>query len=138
MFSRHFWLSREVLIGFSAVILIVVPVFALAGNKVIYVDKDAKGSEDGSANHPYNTISEALNKAKDGNEVQIRKGEYKETLTIPKEVTLSGNKKDRNGVVIKGDDRDEPVIIMKDDSELKNLTLKGGKHGILVKEDAEV
>ncbi len=138
MFSPKFWLSKEIVIGFAVLVMVALPVVALGGNKVIYVDKDAKGNEDGSADHPYNKISEGLNKAKSGDEVRVRKGEYKETITIPKEVKLSGNKKDTSGVVIKGDDKDEPVVIMKDDAELMNLTVKGGKHGILVKEDAEV
>ena len=137
MFSRHFWLSREVLIGFSAVILIVVPVFALAGNKVIYVDHKASGTEDGSSEHPYETISDALKHAKSGTEVHIRSGEYKENITIPKNVKVTGNSKDRGKVVIKADHTDQATVTMKHDSELMHLVVENGRYGVKVEEDAQ-
>ncbi|OGI21564.1 MAG: hypothetical protein A2808_00820 [Candidatus Moranbacteria bacterium RIFCSPHIGHO2_01_FULL_55_24] len=124
--------------AFALVVLIAVPVIVLGGGKVIYVDEDASGTEDGSSDHPYKTISRALKHAKDGTEVRVRSGEYKENITIPKEVKVVGNSKDNGKVVIKADHRDEAVVTMKDDAELFHVTVKNGKHGIRVESDAEV
>lgn len=137
MQNSKFWLSKEVFMGFALVILVAAPVLAFGGNKVLYVDEDAKGSEDGSANHPYKSISKALSKAKGGTEVRIRNGEYKENITIPKDVKVVGNSKDRSKVVIKADKKDEPVVTMRDDAELMHLTVKDGKHGVRVEGGAE-
>lgn len=111
------------------------PVVALGGSKAIYVDKDNKGSEDGSRNHPYQSIEKALRKAKKSTTVYVAKGTYKENITIPKDVKLVGGK-NIDDVVIKGDD-DEPTVSMKDDTEINNITISGGRHGIRVLEEAE-
>lgn len=132
----QFWLKREVILGFALTVLIAAPVIVFGGAKQVYVDKDASGSEDGSANHPYKSIEKALKKAKGGTEVHIAKGTYKENITIPKDVKLFGKKKDIGSVVIKGDN-DEPTVTMKDDTELNFLTIEGGRHGIRVTENAK-
>lgn len=136
MAMRNFGLSREIILGFSLTLLIAVPMVVLGGNKQIYVDKDASGSENGTANHPYKSISKALKHAKGGTEVHIAKGTYKENITLPKDVKLFGKKKDAGSVVIKGDDK-EPTVTMKHDTELNFLTIEGGRHGVRVLEDAK-
>lgn len=136
MAMRNFGLSREVILGFSLTLLIAVPMVVFGGNKQIYVDKDASGSENGTANHPYKSISKALKHAKGGTEVHIAKGTYKENITLPKDVKLFGKKKDAGSVVIKGDDK-EPTVTMKHDTELNFLTIEGGRHGVRVLEDAK-
>lgn len=123
--------------GFALIVLIVAPAIALGGKKVIYVDDDAKGDADGSAAHPYKTIAKALSKAKGGNEVRIKNGEYKENITIPKNVKVIGDRENREKVVIKADNKSEPVVTMKNDGELSHVTVKDGKHGIRIGGDAE-
>ena len=123
--------------GFALIVLIVAPAVAFGGKKVIYVDGDAKGNADGSAAHPYKTIGKALSKAKSGNEVRIKNGEYKENITIPKNVKVVGDREKRDKVIIKADNKSEPVVTMKDDGELSHVTVRDGKHGIRIGGDAE-
>lgn len=137
MSTRNFWLSKEVFLTFFFTVLIIVPFVVLGGSKQIYVDKDAKGSEDGTPNHPYQSISRALKHAKEGTDIYIAKGTYKENITIPKGVTLSGKKKDINAVIIKSDKSEKPTISMKHKTELSYVTVSGGRHSIRVLEDAK-
>ncbi len=132
-----FGLSQGAILGAVLTIAFIAPVIVLGGNKVIYVDRDNKGSEDGSKNHPYRSLDKALDKAKSGTEVHVAKGTYKENITIPKNVKVIGRKKDTSDVVIESESDKKPAVTMKDDSEIDHLTVKGGKHGILVEEDAE-
>src|SRR3989344_6507058 len=94
MRSRNFWLSREVFLSVAFVALLATPVIVFGGSKVIYVDKDASGSEEGTSSKPYHTISKALKNAKSGTEVHVRKGKYEENITIPKGVKIFGDKRD--------------------------------------------
>ncbi|MFZ1654593.1 MAG: right-handed parallel beta-helix repeat-containing protein [Candidatus Moraniibacteriota bacterium] len=116
--------------------LILGPIVVLGGSKSIYVDEDNKGDQDGSYNHPYRTISKALKHAKGSTVVYVAKGTYKENLTLPKDVKLIGGK-NTDDVVIKADNPDQPVIVMKDDTEINKLTIVGGRHGVRVLEHAE-
>ncbi|QQR79192.1 MAG: right-handed parallel beta-helix repeat-containing protein [Candidatus Moraniibacteriota bacterium] len=124
--------------GLLAVVLfalILGPVVVLGGSKSIYVDEDNKGNQDGSYSHPYRTISKALKQAKGSTTVYVAKGTYKENLTLPKDVKLVGGK-NMDDVVIKADNPDQPVITMKDDTEINKLTIVGGRHGVRVVEHA--
>ena len=138
MQTRNFWLSREVLLGTALTLLIAVPVIVFGGAKEVYVDKDAKGSEEGTSAHPYHSIGKALDHAKEGTNVNIAKGTYKENITIPKGVKLFGKKKDISHVVIKSKNDDKPAVTMKHQTELNFLTIEGGRHGVRVLEDAKV
>lgn len=137
MKSPRFWLSKEVFLGLAFVILITAPVFVFGSSKTVFVDKEAKGSEDGSSAHPYHSISKALKNADSGTEVFIAKGRYEENITLPKGVKLIGKKKDRGDVVIEADNNDRPTIVMKHKSEIDHLTVKGGRHGVRVEEDSK-
>ena len=132
-----FWLSREVILGFSFTVLIAVPVIVFGGSKQVYVDKDANGSEEGTANHPYHTLSKALKNAKGGTDIHIAKGTYKENVTVPKGVKLFGKKKDIGDVVIKSDNGDKPTVTLKHQTELNFLTIEGGRHGVRIEDDAK-
>ena len=134
MQKRNFWLSREVILGLMVTILIAVPAVVLGGSKQIFVDKDNKGSQDGSSDHPYRSIAKALKDADEGDTVKIAKGEYKENITIPKGVKLSASRKD---VTIKADNDDKPAVTMKHKTELNHITISGGRHGVRIEEDAK-
>jgi len=127
------WKNGLLAVAFFALIL--GPVVVLGGSKSIYVDKDNKGSQDGSKDHPYSTIGKAVKKAKGSTVIYVAKGTYKENITLPKNTKLVGGKK-TGDVVIKGDN-DEPTITMKDDTEINKITVSGGRHGIRVEEYAE-
>lgn len=123
------------LLALSLFALMLGPVWVFGGAKNIYVDKDNKGSEDGSKDHPYHTIDRALHHAKKGNRVFVAKGTYKENITVPQDVTLVGGKS-KGDVIIAGDN-DAPTITMKNDSEVQKMIVKGGRHGIRVEEEAK-
>lgn len=137
MNSRSFWLSKEVFIGLAVALIVAVPVFVFGSAKVVFVDKDANGSQDGTSNHPYQSISKALDHIKDGTEVHIAKGTYKENVTLPKGVKLIGKEKDRSAVVIEAKNDSRPTITMKHQSELDHLTVDGGRHGVRIVEDSK-
>lgn len=122
---------------FGAFLLSVfLPIFVFGSAKTIYVDDDASGVQDGSKTNPYKTISEALDHADKGTEVLIASGHYSESITIPKGVEVFGTYKDRSKVVIDGG-KSKPTVTMKHDSELKYVTVKDGRNGIYVDDDAK-
>lgn len=138
MKSRNFWLSKEVLIGVVFGLLVAVPVFVFGSSKTAYVDKNANGTEDGSSAHPYHSISNALDHVKDGTEVFVASGHYKENITLPKGVTLIGKEKDNGAVVIEAKNDKKPTISMKHQSEIDHITVVGGQYGVRVLEKAKV
>lgn len=135
---RNFWLSKEVILGVFFAVLIAVPVIVFGGNKQVYVDKNARGNEEGTSAHPYHSISKAIDHAKEGTDINIAKGTYKENITLPKGVKLFGKKKDIGDVVIKADNDDKPAVTMKHQTELNFLTIDGGRHGVRITTDAKV
>lgn len=125
--------------GFSFLlfgIILLVPVASSGDGKVIYVDRDASGTQDGSWDHPYKTIRKALDHTDEGTEVYVAKGTYKENITIPRDVELYGMTGDRDDVTIEGDS-DEPTVEMKHEASISHVTIEGGKYGILVRYDAK-
>ncbi|OGI15511.1 MAG: hypothetical protein A3E38_01015 [Candidatus Moranbacteria bacterium RIFCSPHIGHO2_12_FULL_54_9] len=137
MQGREFWLSREVFFGLVFGLLLVAPVFVFGGSAVIFVDKNVSGSTDGTASHPYHTISEALRHATSGTEVRVKDGTYEENITIPKGVDVVGDSEKHDRVIIKGDNDNRPTVTMKHDTKLSHLTVKKGRHGIRILEDSK-
>ncbi|MFA9262446.1 MAG: right-handed parallel beta-helix repeat-containing protein [Undibacterium sp.] len=133
-FQWQQWKNGLLAIGLFLAVL--GPVVVLGGSKSIYVDHDNNGSEDGSREHPYQNISKALKHAKGSTTVYVAKGTYKENITLPSDVKLVGGKSN-DDVVIKSDNDDKPTVTMRDDTELNNLTISGGRHGVRVEEHAE-
>lgn len=138
MKSREFWFSREVLAGLVLVVFLAVPVFVLGGSEEIFVDKDAKGEEKGTESKPFHTISEALKKADSGTKVRVKNGTYKENITIPKGVDVVSDSGKREKVIIESDNDDKPTVTMKNNTAIKHITVKGGRYGVKVLEDAKV
>lgn len=100
---------------------------ALAKDYDIYVDEDASGSEDGSEDHPYSTITKAISEADKEDEIYIDKGKYNEDLVIDKEVSLFGD--DLKDVVIDGQIKIEKNV------EAQNFTIDGN---VIVKSGADI
>lgn len=106
--------------------------FKLNAKSYLYVDDDASGTMDGSRNHPYDKIQDALDKArKENKDVSIRKGTYKENIEIWGDIKVYGS--DRSEVIIKAKDDDESTVIMHDDSILSKVTVRDGERGVVVK-----
>jgi len=71
---------RAVLVG----MVLVAGVRPAAAARTLYVDvTNVSGIEDGSPNHPFNTIQEALNFSVDTDEISVAPGTYLERIIIP-------------------------------------------------------
>ncbi|HAI74057.1 MAG TPA: hypothetical protein DCS28_02955 [Candidatus Moranbacteria bacterium] len=120
-----------------AVLAIILPFFTFAGNtKKIYVDTKAGDTQDGSSDHPYKTIDQALKKANDHTKIFVGRGTYKENLIVPKGVKIYGN--DRDETIIKAQNDDDSAVYLNGGSELYKLTIKDGKNGVKVADGGRV
>src|SRR5512136_2672285 len=63
---------------------------ASATGREIYVDDSFTYPRDGSAEHPWRTISEAINLASDGDTIYVFSGTYNESIVINKRISLIG------------------------------------------------
>jgi len=129
--------NKGILLGAVLAVLVVSPFIVFGSGKVIHVNGKASGMEDGSRAHPYSTISEGLKNAKEGDELEVEKGTYKENITIPKEVWVYGAGGDREDILIEAKNDEKPAVEMKHGSELSDVTIKGGRHGVRVLEDSK-
>ena len=131
-------LRNKVVAFFMTVIFIIGAFFGfqVTAGEDVYVDDDAKGTMDGSSDHPYKKIQDAIDKAeKKGKNVKIRKGTYRENILIWKDVEVNGSDKDE--VIIIAEDDDQPVAKMYHDTALRNVTVREGEVGIEVREGAK-
>lgn len=129
---------KRIALVLSLVILISLPALSLSSKRNdLYVDDSNHGSEDGSKSHPYNTINEAMEKAKKNKtDIHVAKGFYKENIEIKDGVRIFGE--DKNDVVIEGKSGKKPTIFMNDETVIDKVTIKKGKYGIKVQDDAKV
>lgn len=128
---------RGLALGVVLLSMVAVPVFVFGGAKNIYVDRDNKGSEDGSREHPYRTISKALKKTKGSTKVHVANGTYKENITIPKDVDVLGMSENPDKVTIEADNKNQPAVTMKHDTALSHVTVKNGRHAVRIEEDSK-
>ncbi len=127
----------------ATILLIAAPFIATAASYDIYVDQSNTGTEDGSKANPYNTIGEAITAAQsndaDHRRIHVKKGEYREQITLTAGVKLYG--KDKNDVKIIGRDASKDdfkyAVKMKDGTRLEDITVKYGKYGVLVDKDSK-
>lgn len=126
--SRRF---QEVAGSIVVLAVFVLPAFVWAGGtKKVYVDARVTGSQNGSVNHPYKTISEALRHVNDNDEVHVAAGTYKENIEIPENVDVYGIDEDKTTIVAASSSK--PAVIMSHKSMINKFTVKGGEHGIYV------
>lgn len=112
-------------------------VWISAHTETLYVDKDASGSANGTKAHPYKEISDALDHAKDGDMVLVAKGTYKESIKVPKGVSVRSENGKQESVTIDGGN-DKPTVTMGHGSTLSSVTVKDGSYGVVAKEDANI
>ncbi len=112
------------------IFIFIIPALGLAGSSKFYVDDDTTGKQDGTSEHPYKNLREALKKAKAGDEIHVRAGVYKGNIEIPKGVKVFGE--DRERVIIEADDNSYEVVDMNHKTELNKVTVKGGNYGIRI------
>jgi len=66
----------------------------------IYVDDDnTDGPWDGSDEHPYKNIQDAINNANDGDAIYTHSGTYSENVEVDKSVTLIGEDKETTIII---------------------------------------
>ncbi len=120
-----------------ALLAVILPFFTFAGNtKKVYVDAKAGDTQDGSSDHPYKTIGQALKKADEHTKIFVGRGTYKENLVVPKGTKLYGN--DRDETIIKAKSDNDSTIYLNGGSELYKLTIKNGKNGVKVADGGRV
>jgi parallel beta-helix repeat protein len=100
------------------------------------VNAKAEGKENGSVEHPYRTIAQAIDKAKGGRtNVHVAKGKYEENITLKNGVRLFGEDKEKT--IIKAEKSKWAVVYFKENSEINGFTLEGGQRGIWVDKYSE-
>lgn len=104
-------------------------------SNVLFVDDDNTGFEDGSEEHPYNTITEAVTAAQTAYVIVVKAGTYQGPITFNgKKITVYGIDGPRY-TEITGNGTD-PVISVSGSDESNNylsgLTLLGGSTGLYI------
>lgn len=110
--------------------------FAIAESYDIYVDKSYSGDEEGTSEKPYKKISDALEKADNGDKIFIKNGTYEEEIIVPIGVSLYGEEKSKT--IIKNSSDSSTTIKSKGDNVLRNLTVFGGYSGIVFEKKGEI
>lgn len=126
--------ARAILLG---IIIMMLPVFVFSNRKnKIFVNAKAIGSQTGSVDRPFKTITQAMKEAKEDSEIHIANGTYKENVEMKKGVEIFGENKDH--VTIEASDSGDPVVLMRHKARINKVTLTGGMYGVKVKGDAKI
>ena len=94
------------------------------GLKLIYVDDDNTGYEDGSKEHPFNTIQEGIDAASSGDSVRVAAGTYYENIAMKEGVTVQGAGADMT--IISAHDQ---IITGADNSVIEGFTIVNDGEG---------
>jgi len=77
-----------------------IPISTNDGESTIYVDDDNRiGPWDGSIQHPYNSITDALNVTANNQHIFVYSGVYKESIIINKNVKITGETKNETIII---------------------------------------
>jgi len=77
-----------------------IPISTNDGESTIYVDDDNRiGPWDGSIQHPYNSITDALNVTANNQHIFVYSGVYKESIIINKNVKITGENKNETIII---------------------------------------
>ncbi len=90
---------------------------------ILYVDDDnTMGPWDGSEEHPYKTISKAIDEAYERWTVFVKNGTYNENVIINKTINLDGENKENT--IINGNGKDVVVYVQRPNVRISGLTIK--------------
>jgi parallel beta-helix repeat protein len=109
---------------------------AARADDTYYVDAAYTGTETGSSSQPFKELDDALDEVEDGDTIELVAGTYEGNFEIPEGVSVEGA--DRDSVIIKAEDDDDPTVIMNNDTQLRGVTVKNGDNGIKVEASAKV
>jgi parallel beta-helix repeat protein len=98
--------------------------YSNAAGREIYVDDSFSLSRDGSAEHPYRTITEAINLANDGDTVYVFSGTYNESLVINKRISLIGGIDDKPSNISRGVEHKYLIEITADFVTVENFVIR--------------
>jgi len=98
--------------------------YSNAAGREIYVDDSFSYPRDGSAEHPYRTITEAINLANDGDTVYVFSGTYNESLVINKRISLIGGIDDEPSIISRGVELKYLIEITADFVTVENFVIK--------------
>jgi len=89
---------------------------------IIYVDiTNTTGPWDGTPQHPYQHITDAINNATDTDTIVINHGTYHEQITLTKQLTIQGQ--DKNTTILTADNKGTIITITTDHCTIHNLTV---------------
>lgn len=100
-----------------------------ASGTIIYVDGSNFGLEDGSEEHPFNSIQEGVDAASPGDTVKVAPWTYSEHVTVDERLILLGE--DVTTTIIDGGGSDT-VTITADNVSITGFTIQNGCRGILI------
>ncbi len=102
-----------------------------AGNEnIIYVDDDnTNGPWDGTIEHPYRYIQDAINNASSGDTIFVFNGTYYENIVINLSINLVGES--RNNTVISGESEGDICVINADGVTIRDFQLRGGEEAAI-------
>jgi len=123
-----------ILLFFALALLMLLHITDEAAARTIFVDDDApQDGEEGTREHPYNTIQEAVEEAVDGDSVRVYNGSYwAYYLKIYKEISLIGNGSEDTTLGLNyGHGGDTHVVdVYADWVNISGFTIiEAGKHG---------
>ena len=104
-------------------------------NRIIHVDiGNNSGTENGSADHPFNTIQEGIDASAGGDTVLVRAGTYIGNLTlVDKDIMLtslfvnSGDENDISTTIIDGNHTGTALLIQNADVTVNGFTIQNGQ-----------
>jgi len=99
------------------------------GANTVYVDGSNTGFQNGTLEHPYDTIQKGVNAASVGEAVQVVSGTYYENIVINKSMTLRGA--GSYITIIDGGGPPKTVVeITADNVNISGFTIRNGGNGI--------
>jgi parallel beta-helix repeat protein len=103
---------------------------SVASGREIYVDDNISFPRDGTAEHPYQKISEAISLANEGDTIYVFGGNYNESLVINKKISLIGGIDEGPSVISRRTEHRYNVDITADFVTLENFTIVDPQHEI--------
>jgi len=98
-----------------------------------YVDDDVPGGGNGSKEHPFNQIQDAIDNAMYADTIRVFNGTYYEHVVVNKLVSLIGNGSEET--TIDGEEDGDVVKIASDGVIMSGFTLTNGNNGIFMVSD---
>ena len=92
------------------------------GNTIYVDDDNTEGPWDGTQEHPYQYIQDAIDNASDGDTVFVYNGTYYENVIIEKSLSFLGENK--NTTIIEGQESGNSINIVADGVTIRNFTLQ--------------